>query len=68
MDAISNAWGLNRNLWIFIRNAVVQHQRVDPLPQRPVSTRDINVPEKVWRPALACGNQCSGEGHIDLQA
>ena len=69
MNAISsNSWDLNRNLWIFIRNAIVQHHRVNPLPQGSFSAGNINVPQKVWEPAQPYGGNGAAEGHIDFQA
>jgi hypothetical protein len=49
------SWGFSRNLWIFIRNAIEQHRRVDPpRPWEPVKTpaRDVALEKN---------------GHIDLQ-
>ena len=58
MDAIGGVgcdWGLNRNLWIFIRNALERDRIPRPLLREPVSApSDGAVREK--------------DGHIDLQA
>jgi hypothetical protein len=58
MNAIGGVgydWGLNRNLWIFIRNAFERDRIPRPLLREPVSTPSNDaVREK--------------DGHIDLQA
>jgi hypothetical protein len=67
IGGVGNALDLNRNLWIFLRNAWVRRQPHPPMPKL-VSPSDITVPEKAAGPARACGGRCPGEGHIDLQA
>jgi hypothetical protein len=58
MNAIGGVgwdWGLNRNLWIFIRNAVEQRHLPRPLLDEPIAPpQNTGVPGK--------------DGHIDVQA
>jgi hypothetical protein len=56
IGSVGYSWGLNRNLWVFLRNAIEQHRRVEPpLPREPVMTPGHDL-------AL------EKDGHIDLQA
>jgi hypothetical protein len=70
MNAISslgNSWGNDRNFWIFLRNAWLQHKMNPPL-REPVATGNIGTPQMATERAAATGGPCLGEGHIDLQA
>jgi hypothetical protein len=68
VDSLASACYWNRNLWIFLRNAVEQRRNLNPLPQGPVSSRTVQVSEPAPQPVQACGRNPLGEGHIDFQA